>query len=330
MRRYSIIIPVKPGGTVAALGPLGTLTADPGDFEIIITEGCSPSRQRNAAAAVAEGEILYFLDDDSRVSPRCLETLDRLLDDRRVTVAGGPSVTPDDDTPLQKLFAAALTSLFGAGGVRNRYRSAGTVRETTEKELILCNLAFRRQPFLDHGGFDERLYPNEENELLDRIQRGGGKLIHDPGLAVRRSQRRTLGQFVRQMYSYGRGRARQTLIAGPAAGIAYAPLALLIYLAALPLFSFSSLAFLPLAAYLCLDLLFTVAAVVSGRSLRNMFLFLLFPLMHISNGIGLLTGFIEGGRGAERPAAQDPVLYRAKGFGGACEARLPAKTVGIQ
>jgi len=166
MPTFTFIIPVKPGGYVAALDPLRRLTSSPYKFEILIAEGCSPSRQRNSAAQDARGEILYFLDDDSQVAPDCLDTCTTIFAEPTVAVVGGPSLTPTTDTPLQQLFGLALSSLFGAGGMRNRYRRIGDVRDTSDKELILCNLALRRNIFLESGGLDERLYPNEENELF--------------------------------------------------------------------------------------------------------------------------------------------------------------------
>ena len=215
MTQFSIIIPVKPGGHVAALESLQRVAAPPECYEILIAEGSAPSRQRNTAVHEAQGEIIYFLDDDSRVSPECLDTIGKVLADPSVAAVGGPSLTPADDSLLQQLFGSLLSSVLGAGAVRNRYRTVGSERTTTDKELILCNLAMRRSVFLEAGGFDERLYPNEENELLNRVVARGMKLVHAPAMAIRRSQRRTLRLFTRQMFSYGRGRAQQTLISGP-------------------------------------------------------------------------------------------------------------------
>jgi GT2 family glycosyltransferase len=237
------------------------------------------------------------------------------MEDRFVAAAGGPSLTPPDNSPLQKIFGQALSSLFGAGGMRNRYRSVGDVRETTDKELILCNLAMRREVFLAFGGLDERLYPNEENELLDRIQAGGLKLLHVPRMAIRRSQRRTLRLFIRQMYSYGRGRAQQTLIAGPGTIIGFAPLLFLCYLALLPILPFAYLRLIPLALYLALDIITTLTAVMTYRSASSFFLFFLFPLMHISNGFGLLTGLLGGKDGpAPRRKTDAPTVRVIKTF----------------
>ena len=204
MPSFSFIIPVKPGGFVAAIESLRRIADPASQFEVLIAEGCSPSRQRNSAVDEARGEIIYFLDDDSQVSPDCLTLCAEIMEDPTVAVAGGPSLTPSGDSLLQQLIGCALASLLGAGAVRNRYRASGVTRSTTDKELILCNLAIRRNVFIETSGFDDRLYPNEENELLDRIISRGMKLVHAPGMAVQRSQRRTLRLFIRQMFAYGR------------------------------------------------------------------------------------------------------------------------------
>ncbi len=56
---------------------------------------------------------------------------------------------------------------------RARYRAVGGRRRCGEKELILCNLLLSRKVFLSNGGFREDLYPNEENEFLNRLLAGG-------------------------------------------------------------------------------------------------------------------------------------------------------------
>jgi hypothetical protein len=316
MPTFSFIIPVKPGGYVAALDSLRRLTAPASQFEVLIAEGCSPSRQRNSAAQEAQGEILYFLDDDSQVAADCLDSCATIIINTSVAVVGGPSLTPRTDTPLQQLFGLALSSLFGAGGMRNRYRSVGSVRETSDKELILCNLAILRSVFLEAGGLDERLYPNEENELLDRIQSSGKKLVHAPHLAIRRSQRTSLWLFTRQMYSYGRGRAQQTLIAGSGTLIGFVPLLFLMYLALLPLVLVTPLYSIPLCLYLALDIFFTAATCVSSGSILAGVLLFLFPLMHISNGCGLLFGLIRGKSGPSSPNVKQAIsIRRLKDFG---------------
>lgn len=292
MIRFSVIIPVKPGGEVRALERL-KLVAYPADcFEILVAEGRNPSRQRNRAAAMASGDVLYFLDDDSLALPDFLGRAALRYEEPRVAVVGGPSLTPDTDSLLQHAFGMVFVSRFGGGGVRNRYRWHGGVRATGEHELILCNLSFRRELFREFGGFDERLYPNEENELMDRIAATGRHLIHDPGLAVERSQRRTVRAFVRQLFGYGRGRAEQTIISGRIKPVAFVPLLFVIYLALLPVCrDLRMLA--PLILYLLMAIVFAVREGIRKRLFRPALLLpLLFFLFHGAYGVGMVRGFL--------------------------------------
>ncbi len=304
MTSYSFIIPVKPGGTITALSSLQDIPSTI-RHEILVAEGTNPSRQRNLAAEQAQGDILYFMDDDSQLAINALEQCTHYFENKEIAVIGGPSLTPATDTFLQRLFGLLLSSLFGAGAMRNRYRSVGAPRRSSEKELILCNMAIRRDIFLELGGFDQRLYPNEENELLDRIQSKGLQLLHVPQLTVQRSQRPTLLKFIQQMYSYGRGRGQQSHISGKISLISLAPLLFILYLITAPmLIQINMVALLPLCCYGLFTLIFACEAGVRARS-WNMILPLipLFPIMHIANGCGLLAGLIRGksGRSASQP-----------------------------
>jgi hypothetical protein len=204
--------------------------------------------------------------------------------------------------------------VFGGGSVRNRYRRAGAPRETGDHDLILCNLSFSAAAFHDAGGFDERLYPNEENELLVRMRRQGLKLVHDPDLALFRSQRPTLRAFVRQLFGYGRGRANQILLGGGSGIATYIPSLFLVYLVSLPLVHLP-VYYLPLLCYLGMGLLFSVlAALESGKTRSALLLPLVFPLLHLSYGAGLLWGFIGYGRKRREAPEGRVTIQRIKGF----------------
>ena len=315
MIRISVIIPVKPGGYVKALERLRWTEFPDDRFEILVAEGRNPSRQRNRAASEATGEVLYFLDDDSLTAPGFLGRAAAHYDDLRVAVVGGPSLTPDTDSLLQHAFGMVFVSRFGGGGVRNRYRWHGGVRATGEHELILCNLSFRRETFYEFGGFDERLYPNEENELMDRIASSGRLLIHDPELAVERSQRRSVRAFARQLFGYGRGRAEQTIISGRVKGVALVPLCFVLYLALLP-FTHDLRMLAPLMVYLLLAVLFAFReGVRTRRALSALLLPALFLLFHAAYGVGMIRGFLLAPfrKGSRRET--EVTVRRVKSFG---------------
>jgi cellulose synthase/poly-beta-1,6-N-acetylglucosamine synthase-like glycosyltransferase len=292
----SIIIPVKPGGYVKALNSVKLLDYPRDRMEVFIAEGCQPSRQRNEAAKEASGEILYFLDDDSCPHSYNLRRLAGHFAKSDVAVAGGPSITPDSDSFIQHCFSDIFTSLFGGGGVRNRYRKAGLARETTEKELILCNLAFRAGLFNEMGGLNERLYPNEENELMARLHHKDYRLIYDPEIFAFRSHRKRLYDFIKQNFRYGRGRMEQTILYPKSFSFMHIiPLLFWFYLFG---FSFASggLYPIPLAFYLFASLFFSLFANwdkkidFALKLKRIVFVFFLFPALHLSYGAGLIAG----------------------------------------
>lgn len=322
--KISIIIPVAPGGEVRSLAGVARAAYPAELFEVLVAYGRAPSVQRNLAAQQAGGEILFFLDDDSQVAPSFLEQAARHFLNGKVAAVGGPSLTPESDSVLQRAIGIAFASPVGGGGVRNRYRKTGGARFTSESELILCNLAFRREIFLAHGGLDARLYPNEENELMDRLIKEGYLLVHDPELAVTRSQRPSYRAYLKQMFGYGRGRAEQTLLSGKVKPVAFAPSLLLIYTLLLP---FLSLFFgglwcaIPLAGYLAGIVAATIAGSVAGRDAALLpRLLLVFPTLHYVYGAGVIAGLLKPRfRGAPR-STEGIEVRRVKAFGETLEA----------
>lgn len=297
----SIIIPVKPGKMVSALECVKWFDYPLERLEVFISEGSQPSRQRNEAARKAKGEILYFLDDDSCPVPDALKRIVGHFEDENVAVVGGPSITPDGDTFLQRSFGVALGSFLGGFSIRNRYRSVGMVRESSENELILCNLAFRRDRFLESGGLNEKLYPNEENELMNRLKDKGYKLIHDPDACVLRSQRKTLKAFVMQMLNYGRGRAEQTLALPSSFKSSHlVPTLFLLYLLSTLIFSNPFYLF-PLGCYLFVNLLSSAWSGLKEREWKFIStLPAIYFMMHICYGAGMIWGFWRGMTGDVR------------------------------
>lgn len=207
-----------------------------------------------------------------------------------------------------------LASPLGGGGVRNRYRRTGEVRSCGQSELILCNLAFRRNRFMADGGLDERLYPNEENELMDRLTADGHRLLHDPDLYVERSQRTTWRAFVRQMFGYGRGRGEQTRIAGVSSPLNFAPLGLLCWLLLAPVLP-PVVALPPILLYSALVLLSALTAASSVSPQRIPLVALLTVAMHLLYGAGIAAGLLRPRYLHRSPGECAVALRHIKGFG---------------
>src|SRR5882762_1606396 len=121
----------------------------PDKLEILVARGKQPSIQRNAALRAARGELIYFLDDDSVAQPGNLRRAVAHFRDPKVQIVGGPNLCPPDAPPLEQVFALVLGSWLAFGPSRARYTPVGKRRDSSEKELILCNLIARREALLD-------------------------------------------------------------------------------------------------------------------------------------------------------------------------------------
>jgi cellulose synthase/poly-beta-1,6-N-acetylglucosamine synthase-like glycosyltransferase len=324
--KISVIIPVKPGRKVSALEALTQLVYPPELIEVLVARGINPSRQRNEAAKKARGEILYFLDNDSepekqafrrvvnafsgrmisvkllyvrgfsflpgRFSDLIVEMLfSRAIYKGEIGVVGGPNIWVKEESFWSSMAGIIFESFFASLKMSSRWRPIGECRRVDEKELILCNLAVRRDVFKKAGGFNEMLYPNEENELLFRIDKLGYQLVYHPGVLVFRPRRESFKKILNTFFHYGRGRMENVRVAGflPSLPL-FLPLALLCYLIGL-IFFHPWFAFLPLVLYLGMGF-GSALGFATRRKKPYLAIFLppLFLIAHLSYAVGLLYG----------------------------------------
>jgi succinoglycan biosynthesis protein ExoA len=290
----SVIVPVEPEGDVSGcIRTLKTFVWPKTRIECFVVRGQQPSRQRNLAAKKSRGEWLLFLDSDSQGMPELIERLVGAALQFGADVAGGPNLPPQDEAWPGRAFSAVLASYFGSMSARARYSSQGITRLSSEKELILCNLLIRREVFLKGGGFREDLYPNEENEFLNRVGAEGSRLLYVPEAVVRRPRRNSLAAFAEQAFRYGRGRMRQmrtNFFMGDL--IHLLPLAALFYVVGLAFAAGQAPWMIDgLLLYVAADLLAGLQILLQKSDLAAALLsLLLFPLRHFAYALGLLAG----------------------------------------
>ena len=302
----TVLIPTRPEqAEVSAVAAAHALAYPSDKLEILVARGKQPSVQRNTGLKAARGELIYFLDDDSMALTDNLRRAVEHFRDPKVKLVGGPNLCPPDAPGLEQVFALVLSSWLAFGPSRARYASVGRLRESSEKELILCNLMARRDALLELGGFNEALYPNEENALMDELQQRGGKLLYDPELIVQRRPRSSLKAFCRMLLTYGRGRAeqfRETPTLGSA--LNFVPPVFLVYLVVLPMLTwwFGPLVLALLAVYALVVLLQVLVLVPRGGVARSLSALPLIVLTHVLYGFGFWRGLFTKLKSPSEPS----------------------------
>lgn len=313
----TVLIAARPGQAEIKAVQASRLLEYPADrLEIIVARGKQPSVQRNAGIKAARGELIYFLDDDSVPLASNLQQALANFGDSKVQMLGGPNCCPPEAPSLEKVFALVLGSWLAFGPSRARYLPVGEKRETSEKELILCNLIARKDPLLQMGGFNEALYPNEENALMDELQKNGGKLIYDPKFLVYRRPRSTLKAFAKMLMTYGRGRAEQ-FRQHPTFGsvLNFVPPLFLLYVLLLIVLSFLHipqlirvLLLIPLFLYILILLGQMLGLVSQGGLLRSIAATPLMVLSHLLYGAGFWRGLFTRFKAPEQRMTQAEVI----------------------
>lgn len=313
----TVVIAARPGqAEVKAVRSALALDHPPQQLEILIARGTQPSAQRNVALRAAKGELIYFLDDDSIARPENISRANLHFRDSRVKMVGGPNLCPPESPAVEQVFALVLASWLAFGPSRARYSQVSRARTTSEKELILCNLMARRDALLELGGFNEALYPNEENALMDELQKKGGTLVYDPEFVVYRRPRPGLRAFARMLLTYGRGRAEQfRLHPTPGSALNFVPPLFCLYLCLVPFVGIVGL--IPLAAYGLAVLAQGFALVPKGGVLRSLCAVPLIAVTHVLYGAGFWRGLFTRMKPSDVRPAVHVVLETIKKMGSA-------------
>ena len=304
-KTFSIIIPHRYGEFIdSTLFAIYLCDYDKKYIEIFQAEGTHPSLQRNACIKQASGEIIYFLDNDSIVDANNLKIASEVFaSDDKIAIVGGPAkhIT---NTNIEKYIDVCLSSFFAVGPLSNRYtKKTNKIREGTDRDVILCNLFIRRDVINEAGLFDENLYPNEENALIDKILAKDYKLIYHPDITVKRPPRENLKSYIKMLLNYGRGRIEQTIRDFNIKNIIFImPSFFTFYIISIPFVMFfleninyKHIYLLPFGIYFILNaLLGFITAMKTNHKLKGIFIYpFMFFTTHFFYGLGFFYGVIK-------------------------------------
>lgn len=184
-----------------------------------------------------------------------------------------------------------LSSKFGVGN--SKFRTNG---ETGYVDTVPFG-AFRREVFLKYGGYDERLVRNQDNEFNYRIRKNGGKILLCSDIRFSYYCRDTIKGLSDMAKKNGMWNIITMKLCPGVMGVRhFIPLIFVLSVPSLSLLGLFSFVFwrllaAELALYLLLDVFFS--AKLSKSIQEFMMLIFLFPIFHVSYGLGSVKGIAK-------------------------------------
>jgi cellulose synthase/poly-beta-1,6-N-acetylglucosamine synthase-like glycosyltransferase len=168
---------------------------------VVPTGPVKPSDKRNIGVNDANGEVVAFIDGDAYPDKDWLKNSLKYFDDPKVAAVGGPGLTPETDSTMQKASGEILSSFLGAGPLSFRH-SAKLPRKCDD--LPTVNLIVRRSTFKEMGGFNSEYWPGEDTKFcLDLVYGLGKDALYAPDVMVYHHRRVLFRPHLKQIAGYG-------------------------------------------------------------------------------------------------------------------------------
>jgi succinoglycan biosynthesis protein ExoA len=166
---------------------------------------------RNAGIKAAKYDYIAFIDADCEAPQNWLETLvgqfqNIRLKDENVIAVGGTNIPPENAGSFLKAIGVALDSYLGSfGSVQGRQFK----KPMHVSSLSNLNVLYDKQKIIDVGYYDESLVSEAEDADINfRLFSAGNRFMFIPYSFVWHKMRPTPKTWLKNMFRYGKGRAR--------------------------------------------------------------------------------------------------------------------------
>ncbi len=159
----------------------------------------------NLGIAHARGEIIVRMDAHSIPSPNYVRRCVELLSEADAAVVGMPwRISAGAETLMARAIALAVAHPFGIGDAKYR---APALAEPQFVDTVPFG-AFHKILWQELGGFNEKLFANEDYDFNYRVRTRGGQVLLDTAAHCQYFARPTLKELSRQYFRYGYWKAQ--------------------------------------------------------------------------------------------------------------------------
>jgi GT2 family glycosyltransferase len=253
-----------------------------------LPQGC------NVALRAYAGDVFVRVDAHARIPVDFIRRNVEVLESGESACGGVRPTVLQQPTPWREALLLAENSAFGSSPAAYRRGQERSVADS------VFHGAYRREVFDTVGPYDERLLRTEDNDMSYRIRKAGFHIVLDPAIRSEQFVRSSLRRMVRQKEANGYWIGRMAYIQPGAISLFHlVPIAFVLALLAFLLVGLL-LSWLPLIAlavlYLAADLGMAIRAILQapGRTVALLALPFIFPLIHVSYGLGTIRGLIVG------------------------------------
>lgn len=286
---------VNNGSTDTTLDLFSSFARINSDFLRVCIRSQEKSNQAhgwNTALSNAMGDVIIRIDAHARIPHNYISECVKEIESGESIVGGGRPCITQQNKPWDNTLLAAEECLFGSSIMGYR-------RKHDKKEYLssLFHAAYKREVFASVGGFNEHLGRTEDNELHYRMRKAGFKFACCPNISSNQYIRGSFPAMVKQKYSNGLWIGLTLSVCpGCLSILHFAPFFLVLGLIITAVMAFMGkplLLILLALSYLIFDIAISIGALgYNGYNKTKPWLFLMFPVLHISYGLGTLIGVI--------------------------------------
>lgn len=241
----------------------------------------------NKAIVVAKGNIIIRLDAHTDYSADYFEKILEVFRNTDADIVGGPMRIAKGNT-IQNAIGYATCTAFGVGNSSFHFPDY----EGYADSVYLG--AWKKEIFKTTGFFDVAFKRNQDDEFHYRAKSMGFKIYQHPDIKLYYHPRKTYSLLFKQYYQYGLYKPLVLMKIKSAVSVRhFIPAMFVLYLLTIPayfIFSFY-IGLIPLLIYLLGDLFFTLRSKKPFAEMMS--IMLVYPILHISYGIGFIGGLFS-------------------------------------